>query len=357
MEAQISQAPFGKTPDGTLVDIYTLRNPGGIETRICNYGGIIVSLKAPDRDDHLDDVVLGYDHLDEYLAHNPFFGALVGRFANRIAQAKFTLEGVNYTLAANRGPDALHGGRKGFDKVVWQARQIRTASGPALELNYLSRDGEEGYPGNLSVKALYSLTPDQGLRLDFTATTDKTTVLNLTQHSYFNLAGKGDILGHQVYIDADQFTPSDSALIPNGEVRSVEGTPLDFRQPTPVGARITQDYEALKNGRGYDTNYVLNHPMGRLDVIARVTEPVTGRVMEVLTTEPGLEFYTGNNLDGPIKGKGGQVYHKFAGLCLEPQHYPDSPHHPQFPTVILKPGDVYRNTIIYRFSSQSSRHG
>ncbi len=352
MKTQFSKAPFGKTQDGTPVDIFTLSIPGKFEARICNYGGIIVSLKTPDRAGHLDDVALGYDNLEQYLAFNPFFGALVGRFANRIAKAKFTLEGVDYTLAANRGPDALHGGRKGFDKVVWNAKEIRSASGPALELTYLSRDGEEGYPGNLNVKAVYSVTPDQGLRLDFTATTDKSTVLNLTQHSYFNLAGKGDILGHVVYIDADKFTPSDAALIPTGEIRSVEGTPLDFRKPTAVGARIEQDYEALKNGRGYDTNYVLNHPIGHLDVIARVTEPVTGRVMEVLTTEPGVEFYTGNNLDGTAKGKGGQVYGKFAGLCLEPQHYPDSPHLPQFPTVTLKPGEVYQNTIIYRFSAQ-----
>jgi aldose 1-epimerase len=352
MEAEISQTPFGKTSDGTPVDIYTMRQEGGIEAHICNYGGIVVSLKAPDRNGRLDDVVLGFDDLESYLTRNPFFGALVGRFGNRIAKASFTLDGVTYSLAANNGANALHGGLKGFDKVVWQATRAQTASGPALELNYLSRDGEEGFPGNLRVKAVYSLTADHGLRLDFTATTDKATILNLTQHTYFNLAGKGDILGHQVQINADRFTPVDGTLIPTGELQPVAGTPFDFRQPTAIGARIEQKDEQLEYGRGYDHNFVLNHPPGHLDVIARVSEPVTGRVLEVLTTEPGVQFYTGNFLDGTVKGKGGQVYNRRAGFCLEAQHFPDSPNQPKFPTVTLQPGAVYRNTIVFRFSTQ-----
>jgi len=357
MEAQISQAPFGKTPDGTPVELYTLRATGGIEARICTYGGILVSLKTPDRGGHLGDVVLGFDNLQGYLALNPFFGALVGRYGNRIAKAKFTLEGETYTLAANNGPNALHGGLKGFDKVVWRATRTGTASAPALELNYLSQDGEEGYPGNLTVKAVYSLTADHGLRLDFTATTDKTTIVNLTQHTYFNLAGNGNVLGHQVQIDADWFTPVDSGLIPTGALQSVAGTPFDFRRPSAIGSRIEQEDEQLRLGLGYDHNFVLNHPMGRLDVIARASEPTTGRVLEVLTTEPGVQFYTGNHLDGTVKGKGGQVYQKRAGFCLEAQHFPDSPHHPQFPTVTLQPGAVYRNTIVFRFPPQSPLHG
>ena len=357
METLISQAPFGSMPDGSTVDIFTLRKPGGIEARISNYGGILVSLKTPNRDGHLEDVVLGYDHLDGYLAFSSYFGAIVGRFANRIAKATFKLEGVTYTLAANNGPNSLHGGLKGFDKKVWQAAQTGTSSTPALTLNYLSKDGEEGYPGNLSVKAVYSLTDDHGLRLDFTAATDKTTVLNLSQHTYFNLAGKGDILGHQVQIEADRFTPVDGALIPTGELRPVAGTPFDFHQPTAIGARIEQDDEQLKRGQGYDHNYVLNHPPGRLDVIARVTEPVTGRVLEVLTTEPGVQFYSGNFIKDGIKGKGGRVYNRRTGFCFEAQHFPDSPNQPAFPTVTLKPGQAYRNTIIFRFPSPASRHG
>jgi len=357
MEALISRSPFGHTLEGAPVDLYTLRNPGGIEARICNYGGIVVSLKTPDRDGHLDDVVLGFDQLDGYLGLNPYFGALVGRICNRVAKATFTLEGATHTLAANNGPNALHGGRKGFDKMVWQATLTGTAAAPALELHFLSKDGEEGYPGNLLVKAAYGLTADHGLRLDFTATTDKSTVLNLTQHSYFNLAGKGDILGHRVQIDADRFTPVDSSLIPIGELRTVAGTPFDFRRPTAIGARIEQDDEQLQRGRGYDHNFVLNHPMGRLDVIARVSDPVTGRVLEVLTTQPGVQLYSGNFLDGTIKGKGGQVYHQRSGFCLEAQHFPDSPNHPEFPSVMLRPGEVYRNTVIFRFPHPTSHHG
>jgi aldose 1-epimerase len=356
MKPILSQTRFGKTPDGAPVDIFTLRNAVGLEVRICNFGGIIVSVKAPDRAGHLGEVSLGYDDFQSYVANNPFFGALTGRVANRIARAKFTLDGVTYSLPANNGSNSLHGGLKGFDKVIWQVTRKAAAPDPTLELNYLSKDGEEGYPGNLNVKAVYSLTADNALRLDFTATTDKTTIVNLTQHAYFNLAGAGDVLGHLVYIDADRFTPIDTDMIPTGELRPVAGTPLDFRQPTAIGARVELDDEQLKRGHGYDHNFVLNHPMGRLDVVARVSEPSTGRVMELLTTEPGLQLYTGNFLDGTIRGMGGQVYVRRAGLCLEAQHFPNSPNQPAFPSIVLKPGAVYRNTIAFRFSCAPPAH-
>jgi len=347
----ITRAPFGKTRDGKRVDIYTLRNLNGVEARICNYGGILVSFKAPDRDGHIGDVVLGYDNLDGYLTNSPYFGALIGRYGNRIAGGKFTLDGVTYKLAANNYPNALHGGLKGFDKVVWRAKIIRSDAGPALELTYRSKNGEEGYPGNLKVKAVYTLMSDNGLRLEYTATTDRDTVLNLTQHSYFNLAGHGDVLGHTVFIDADRFTPVDETLIPTGELRPVEDTPFDFLEPTAIGARIQQDDRQLRFGKGYDHNFVLNHPMGRLDVIAQVSEPTTGRVLEVLSTEPGLQFYTANFLDGTIKGKGGQVYNLRNAFCMEPQHFPNSPNQSDFPSTALRPGRVYHNTIIFRLST------
>jgi aldose 1-epimerase len=346
---EISKAPFGKTPDGTPVDIYTLRNSKGVEARICNYGGIIVSLKVPDKNGKFGDVVLGYDNLESYIKNNPFFGCLVGRYGNRIAGGKFTLEGKTYTLAKNNGPNSLHGGIKGFDKAVWDAKQIATSRGPALELKYLSKDGEEGFPGNLQVTALYTLTDDNELRLDFTATTDKTTVINLTQHSYFNLAGSGDVLNHEVMIAADRFTPVDANLIPTGELRPVKGTPLDFTKPMKIGARINSDDEQLKLGGGYDHNYVFNKPAGKLALAARVFEPTTGRVMEVLTTEPGIQFYTANHLGG-ITGKGGWAYQSRNAFCMEPQHFPDSPNQPKFPSCVLKPGETYKNTIIYKFS-------
>ena len=349
----ISQAPFGKTADGTPVEIYTLRNSKGMEARIMTYGGIVVSLKVPDKNGNFGDVVLGYDKLDGYLANNPFFGALVGRYGNRIAKGKFTLAGHEYTLALNNAPNNLHGGPIGFDKRVWKAAKAELGPrGPRLKLTYLSQDGEEGFPGNLKVTATYTLTDDNGLRLDYAATTDKDTLCNLTQHSYFNLAGKGDILNHLVFINADKFTPVDSTLIPNGELRPVEGTPFDFRTPTAVGARINADDEQIKFGNGYDHNWVVNKPLGKPGLLARVTEPTTGRVMEVLSTEPGVQFYTGNFLDGSITGKGGWVYQRRSGLCFEPQHYPDSPNHPQFPSAELKPGQTYQNTIIYKFSVQ-----
>jgi aldose 1-epimerase len=273
---------------------------------------------------------------------------LIGRYGNRIAKGHFTLDGKTYTLAVNNGVNALHGGLKGFDKVVWH---VDSATGNTLALSYVSKDGEEGYPGTLTVKAVYQITPDNSLRLDYTATTDKDTVVNLTQHSYFNLAGHGDILGHEVYLPADRYTPVDSTLIPTGELAPVEGTPFDFRKPTAIGARITADNEQLKFGGGYDHNWVINKKPGELGLMARVHEPTTGRIMEVYSTEPGLQFYSGNFLDGTLTGKGGWVYQHRNAFAMEPQHFPDSPNQPNFPSVVLHPGDTYHNTIIYHFTT------
>jgi aldose 1-epimerase len=350
----ISSEPFGVLQNGTAVELYTLRNTRGMEARIATYGGTVTYLTAPDRSGKFADVVLGYDALDSYIKNSPYFGSLVGRVGNRIGKGKFTLDGAEYTLATNNGPNALHGGLKGFDKVVWKAEKAElTQQGPQLTLTYLSKDGEEGYPGNLTVKAVYTLTEENALRLDYTATTDKATPVNLTQHSYFNLRGEGDILGHEVQINADRFTPVDSTLIPTGELKSVSGTPFDFRKPTAIGGRIDGTDEQLKFGKGYDHNWVINKPTaGALTVQATVYEPLTGRVLEVSSTEPGLQFYSGNFLDGSNVGKGGRVYKFRNGFCMEPQHFPDSPNHPNFPSVVLKPGKIYRNTIVYRFEAR-----
>jgi aldose 1-epimerase len=351
----ITKGAFGMK-EGTPVELYTLRNANGMEAKITNYGGIVVSLKVPDRSGQFGDVVLGFDSLDRYLSpeyakSNPYFGALIGRYGNRIGKAKFSLAGKEYKLAANNGVNHLHGGVKGYDKVLWEPR-IRQGEEPALELHYLSKDGEEGYPGNLNITAVYTVTDDNSLRVEFTATTDKETVVNLTHHSYFNLAGKGDILGHEVMIDADKTTPVDSGLIPTGELRPVKGTPFDFTTPTTIGARINQDEEQLKYGKGYDHNWVINKAAGELGLQARVYEPGSGRILEVVSTEPALQFYTGNFLDGTLKGKGGWVYQFRNGFCMEPQHYPDSPNKPAFPSTLLKPGETYKNTIIYSFSTK-----
>jgi aldose 1-epimerase len=350
--SDLETAVYGKLNDGREVKIFTLTNAKGLTARITEYGAILVGLEVPDSKGAKADVTLGCDTLAGWLTCTSYFGASVGRFGNRIAHGKFTLDGKEYTLAINNAPNALHGGLKGFDKVVWDAKIVANPEGPSLRLRYLSKDGEEGYPGNLSVTAVYTLTEDNGLKLEYTATTDKDTVVNLTQHSYFNLAGKGDILNHEVMIPADKFTPVDSTLIPIGELRPVEGTPFDFRKPTAIGARIGQDDEQLKFGGGYDHNWVVNKQLGQLTVMARVYEPTSGRVLEVLSTEPGLQFYTGNFLDGKITGKGGWVYQFRNAFCMEPQHYPDSPNQPNFPSVVLKPGQVYKHTIIYRFSVQ-----
>ena len=333
------------------VDLYTLTNRNGVSARIINYGGIVVSLNMPDRSGQLGDVVLGYDALDDYLKANPYFGAIIGRYGNRIANGKFSLNGVEYTLPRNDGPNSLHGGAKGFHTVVWQARPIDNPDDPALELTYLSQDGEEGYPGNLPVTVVYTLTHLNELRVDYTATTDKDTVVNLTHHSYFNLAGagNGDILGHELMIKADRFTPVDETLIPTGELRPVAGTPFDFTRPIAIGARIEQDDEQLNFGLGYDHNWALNNSDGSLALAARVYEPTGGRVMEVWTTEPGLQFYSGNFLDGTHIGKGGQAYGRRMGFCLEAQHFPDSPNHPEFPSTVLKAGETYTSTTVYKF--------
>ena len=350
----ITQAPFGGIPDGPAVTIYTLRNDKGMEARILTYGGIVQSLKVPDRNGKFDDVVLGHDNIGGYLTNSPYFGALIGRYGNRIGGGKFTLEGKTYKLANNNGPNSLHGGIKGFDKVVWQASPSLTPDGPALELTYVSQDGEEGFPGNLKVTAIYTLTDNNELHLSFTATTDQPTLCNLTQHSYFNLRGQGngDILGHEVYINSDKITPVDKDLITTGEYAPVDGTPFDFRKPTAIGARINDPNQQLQFGTGYDHNWVINKPLGKLGLLARVYEPTTGRVMEVWSTEPGVQFYTGNFLGETITGKDGKVYQRRTGFCLEPQHYPDSPNKPMFPTTELKPGETYQNTILFRFSAQ-----
>lgn len=350
----VTAKPFG-TADGKEVSLYTLRNAGGAEATITNYGGIVVSLLVPDRTGKMVDVVLGYDDLAGYIKTTPYFGALIGRYGNRIAGAKFTLDGKTYTLAANDGANSLHGGLKGFDKVVWSGRPVESKLGAALELTYLSQDGEEGYPGNLDVKAVYTLTNDNSLRVDFTAHTDKATVANLTHHSYFNLAGDGDILDHLVTINADRFTPVDKGLIPTGELKPVAGTPFDFRQATAIGARIKTDDAQLKAGGGYDHNWIVNQKtVGALGLQARIESPRTGIVLEVSSTEPAVQFYSGNFLDGKITGKKGRVYAHRTGFCFEPQHYPDSPNQPAFPSTVLRPGQTYQNTIIYHFSTTSA---
>ena len=348
----IKKAEFGKTKQGEVAYIYTLTNANGCEVRITNYGGIVVSLKVPDKTGKLADVVLGYETLDKYIEKSPYFGALIGRYGNRIGKGKFTLNGKEYTLAVNNGPNHLHGGIVGFDKVMWRAKEIRKPEGIGLELTYLSKDGEEGYRGNLSATVRYLWTNDNELRIDYAATTDQPTVVNLTNHSYFNLTCKGDILGHELMIDADKFTPVDEGLIPTGELRNVAGTPMDFRKATAIGTRIEQQDEQLKFGLGYDHNWVLNRSGGSLRMVARVHEPTTGRVLEVHTTEPGLQFYCGNFLDGTITGKYGRVYQKRNGFCLETQHFPDSPNKPNFPSTVLKPGEKYASTTIYKFATK-----
>ena len=353
-EQSISRKPFGKTADGTPVELYTLTNGRGMTVSITNYGATVVSLWVPDRNGKPGDVVLGFDTLEEYLAGCPYFGAVVGRYGNRIAKGRFTLDGKEYTLATNNNENHLHGGLKGFDKVVWTAKGVLADKGPGLVLSYLSEDGEEGYPGNLRVTVRYIVTDDNELVIHYDATTDKPTPVNLTNHSYFNLAGQGSgtILDHQMMLNADRFTPVDKGLIPTGELRSVADTPMDFRRPTAIGARIDQDTEQLRFGGGYDHNWVLNKKDGEMSLAARVYDPSTGRVMEVFTTEPGVQFYCGNFLDGSKVGKGGKAYKHRYGFCLETQHFPDSPNKPDFPSTILKPGEKYSTTTVYKFSTK-----
>lgn len=350
-KAQIQKRSFGKSSDQKPVDLYTLTNNRGVEVQIMTYGGAIVSLKVPDRSGKIEDVVLGYDNLEGYLKQNPHFGGIIGRYGNRIAKGMFSLNGRQYSLARNNGENHLHGGIKGFDNVIWAAKEIPSKDSVGLSLSYLSKDGEEGYPGNLSVTVVYTLTENNELKIDYAATTDKDTIVNLTNHSYFNLGGGGSVLNHEVMIRADRFTPVDAGLIPTGELRGVKGTPMDFTRSTAIGARIDQRDEQLVLGKGYDHNWVLNSK-GALELAATVFEKTSGRMMAVHTTEPGVQFYTGNFLDGSIKGKGGRVYQQRYGLCLETQHFPDSPNKPNFPSTVLKPGQKYTTTTVYKFSAK-----
>jgi aldose 1-epimerase len=348
----VAREAYGTMPDGQPVEKFTLRNANGVVVQAISYGGIITSLTTPDRNGTPGDIVLGFDALDGYLKEHPFFGAIIGRYGNRIGRARFTLNGTTYTLAANNGPNHLHGGVKGFDKRLWKGEAV--AGQPAVTFTRTSPDGEEGYPGTLTVRVTYTLTDRNELAVDYHATTDKPTPVNLTQHSYFNLAGQasGDILGHELMLNADRFTPVDATLIPTGALASVAGTPFDFRQPTAIGARINQADPQLTHGGGYDHNWVLNRSGDGLQLAARVVEPTTGRTLEVATTEPGIQFYSGNFLDGSLTGKAGAVYRHRTGFCLETQHFPDSPNLPEFPSTILQPGAEYRSRTVFTFGVQ-----
>jgi aldose 1-epimerase len=347
----IEKRDFGKLSDGTPIFEYMLTNAKDMSVGIINYGGIITSINVPDRDGNVDNVVLGFRNIDDYETKNPYFGTITGRYANRIANAKFTLDGEEYQLAANNGPNALHGGEKGLDKRVWEVKEVPGDTSVGLELAYLSPDGEEGYPGNLDVKVLYTLTDDNELRIDYTATTDKPTVVNLTSHSYFNLAGDGSgtALDQKLTLNADSYTPVDATLIPTG-IEPVDGTPFDFRQPTRIGDRIRDGHEQLVHGRGYDHNWVLNRgDDDALVLAARLEDEKTGRIMEVHTTEPGIQFYAGNFLDGSLVGAAGKMYRQGDGICLETQHFPNSPNNPDFPSTELRPGETYQTTTVHRF--------
>ncbi len=346
----LSKMIFGKTPDGTPVELYVLKN-GQITVKVMTYGAIITEIDTPDRNGMEGDVVLGFDSLEGYLGKHPYFGATVGRVANRIAKGKFTLNGQEYTLAVNDGPNTLHGGLKGFDKVIWKAEPISRPDGPSIKLTRRSPDGEEGYPGNLDVSVQFTVTEQNELKIEYTATTDKATPINLSNHSYFNLAGRTTepVLGHELMLAADHYTPVDETWIPTGEIAPVAGTPLDFTKPTDIGARIK---ELKVEPTGYDHNFVLDSGGKSLALAVRVYEPKTGRVMELSTTEPGVQFYTGNFLDGTITGKDGIAYRKHHAFCLEAQHYPDSIHHANFPSAILEPGKTYTQTTVYKFSAR-----
>ncbi len=350
-EITISKAAFGQTAGGAA-QLYTLKNANGVEVQITNYGGIITSVTVPDREGNFADVVLGFDSLSKYQAEHPYFGAIIGRYGNRIAEGQFTIDGNTYNLPQNDGPNTLHGGEKGFDKRLWQAEEVRLDQAAGLDLTRVSEDGEQGFPGNLNVKVRYLLNNDNEIVIQYEATTDQPTVCNLTNHSYFNLkgAGNGDILNHELMINADRFTPVNANLIPTGALRPVEGSPFDFRNPTPIGERIDADNQQLKYAGGYDHNFVLQRGEEGMMLAASVLEPNSGRFLEVLTTEPGLQFYSGNFLDGSNVGKGGKVYEFRNGFCLETQHFPDSPNQEDFPSTLLRPGEVYNTQTIYRFS-------
>jgi aldose 1-epimerase len=350
----ISKEPFGKTADGHELSLYTLQSPSGMKVTITNFGGVITTIQVPDRTGKMGDVVLGYENSAPYLTKetNNYFGALVGRYGNRLAHGKFTIDGHDYQVPINDGPNALHGGPVGFNSKVWDAKDVSSGSTPILELHYKSPDGEMGFPGNLDATVRYTLDKNS-LHIDYAATTDKATVLNLTNHSYFNLAGAGakSVLDHKVMIAADRFTPVDETLIPTGALEPVAGTPLDFRKAMPIGARIDTPDEQIKRGKGYDHNYVLNAAGDIRKLAARVEEPTSGRILEVFTDQPGLQFYSGNFLTGTSKGIGG-VYERRSAFCMETQHFPDSPNHPSFPTTLLKPGQKFHSTTIFRFSAK-----
>ncbi len=339
----ITKSVFGQMPSGQSIEAYTLSASGGLSATVMTYGATLISLKAPDKTGKVVDVTLGFDDLNSYLTRNPLAGSIVGRVTNRIGNARFTLDGKEYELAKNNGPNHIHGGRKGFDKVVWKAAQVQTAGGPGVAFTYVAADMEEGYPGELTATVTYSLTVDNGLRIDYRATTNKPTIVNLTNHAYFNLAGEGDILDHELTILADKYTVADKGLIPTGEILAVKDTPLDFTRPTTVGSRIREV------GSGYDHNYVLNSADGSLSLAARVRDPKSGRTMEVLTTQPGVMLYTANGMN--TKGRNGQQYKNHAGLCLETQHFPDAVNKPNFPSVILRPGQTYQQTTVFRFGN------
>jgi aldose 1-epimerase len=351
----LSFRSYGKTQEGELIDLYTLTNRIGMEVAVMNYGSTVVSLKVPDHRGGLEDVVLGYDRLEEYERGDSFFGATIGRYANRIANGRFSLDGKTYFLVKNDGDNTLHGGNRGLDKRVWAASDVSSASEqPTVQFTYLSKGGEEGFPGNLSVSTTFSLSAERTeLRIDYTATTDVDTVVNLTNHSYFNLrgAGNGNILTHCLRLQAQQFTPVDAAMIPTGELNNVAGTPFDFLQPTAIGKHIHADNEQLKYGKGYDHNWVIDHQHANsLDLAAEIYDPESGRQLELFTTEPGIQFYTGNFLDGTIQGKGGKIYEHRSAFCLETQHFPDSPNNHEFPSTRLTPEQPFNSSTVYRFS-------
>jgi len=351
----VEKRSFGKTPEGTAIDLYVLKNKNGVEADVITFGAALVSLKAPDRSGNIADVVLGYKDIDGYVNDKAYLGATVGRYANRIANGKFTLDGKTYEIPKNDGNNTLHGGIKGFNKRTWTAHEVSSANGPTIRFSYLSKDGEEGFPGNLKVEVTYSLSNDNALRIEYSATADKSTVVNLTNHAYFNLAGEGsgDILRHELTLYAGRFTPVSSTLIPTGELRPVKGTPFDFNTATAIGARIDQDDEQLKFGKGYDHNWALVSRKGTGPLLAaEAYEPKSGRLLQVLTTEPGIQVYTGNFLDGSIHGKSGSPYNRRSAFCLETQHFPDSPNHPNFPSTVLKPGQRFHSVTIYKFSSK-----
>ena len=347
----IERSTFGTLPDGAVVERFTLTNANGVTVVLSSLGAAIHSIRVPDREGRPADVVLGFETFDQWVAGRPFFGVIVGRYANRIAGGRFTLDNATYTLATNNGPNHLHGGTRGFDKVVWRAEPLAGNDGDAVRFTYVSADGEEGYPGTLTTSATYTLTADNEVRIDYTATTDKATVVNLTNHAYFNLAGAGTVLEHELQIDADRYTPVNATLIPTGELASVDGTPFDFRQATAIGARIAADHPQIRIGGGYDHNFVLNGAAGELRLAARAFDPSSGRTLEVRTTEPGVQLYSGN-FASPIEGRGGASYPRHAGFCLETQHFPDSPNQPSFPSTELRPGDTFESTTVFRFGVQ-----